>query len=75
NPELVKDCLCEEYKENVLKTYKETTAEIESFGDMHWLFDAVMDFQKNNLGLSLDVKPSFEFKLADQNNYKEELGF
>lgn len=75
NPELVKDCLCEEYKENVLKTYKETTAEIESFGDMCWLFDAVMDFQKKNLGLSLDVKPSFEFKLADQNNYKEELGF
>ena len=59
----------EKYCESVNKTYKETIGEIEKLGDMKWLFDAVMEYQRKKLGKN-DVDYDFSFSLADQNNYK-----
>lgn len=64
----------EKYCESVNKTYKETIGEIEKLGDMKWLFDAVMKYQREHLkkdDVKYDVKCDFSFRLTDQNNYKE----
>ena len=55
----------------ILEEYNETLAEISSFGDFKWLFDAVMNYQSEHLGLP---KPqyNFEFELHDQVSYKKQ---
>lgn len=72
NPENVKDNI-EKYGEKILSIYQQTIKEIERFGNMYWLFKAVLEFQKQNLGLSLETEPTFEFKIVDQNSYRDEL--
>ena len=56
-----------------MSIYQQTIKEIERFGNMYWLFKAVLEFQKQNLGLSLETEPTFEFKIVDQNSYRDEL--
>ena len=72
NPENVKDNI-EKYGEKILSIYQQTLDEIKWFDDMRWLFEAVLEFQKQNLGLSLETEPTFEFKIVDQNSYRDEL--
>lgn len=56
------------FKSKILKDYKATLEEISIFGDFKWLFDAVMDYQSEHLGIP---KPQcvFEFALYDQKSY------
>ena len=62
----------ERFKTKILDEYQETVDEIRSFGDFKWLFDAVMDYQSNNLKL---LKPDyrFEFDFLDQKTYGKKL--
>lgn len=62
----------EKYKEEIYKIYDETKKEIQGFGDMKWLFETIMEFQREHLGLH-KVKYSFDFKLVDQYDYISEL--
>ena len=57
------------YCESVYKTYDETIGEIEKLGDMKWLFEAVMGFQSENIGMD-PVKCDFSFRLTDQGDYE-----
>jgi hypothetical protein len=59
------------FQSKIQEEYKETLAEISSFGDFKWLFDAVMNYQSEHLGLP---KPqyNFEFELHDQVSYKKQ---
>lgn len=62
----------ERYKEKIYKRYDETIEEINWFDDMKWLFEIIMEYQREHLGLQ-KVEYSFEFKLVDQNSYINEL--
>ena len=59
------------FQSKILEEYKETLEEINIFGDFKWLFDAVMDYQSEHLGIP---KPQyvFEFALHDQKSYELE---
>ena len=72
NPDKVKENI-EKYRKEILSIYQKTIEEISQMGDMSWLFEAVLEFQKQNLGLSLDKTPSFEFLLTDQDGYKDAI--
>jgi hypothetical protein len=48
-----------------LEEYKETLEEINIFGDFKWLFDAVMDYQSEHLGIP-KAQYNFEFILHNQ---------
>ena len=56
------------FKSKILEEYIETLEEINIFGDFKWLFDAVMDYQSEHLGIP---KPqyNFEFILHNQRTY------
>lgn len=56
------------YKEKIKSIYNETIKEIENFGDMKDLFDAVMEIQKERLSLP-KKKYTFKFYIANQINY------
>lgn len=60
------------YGDQIKTQYEETIAEIAKFGDMKWLFDSIMRYQTNNLKLPI-ANYSFDFKLADQDEYKKYL--
>ena len=70
NPNSIEDKIDKKYKDAILSIYKDTLEEIKSMGDMGWLFEAVLEFQKKNLNLKLEKAPTFDFFLADQNNYR-----
>jgi hypothetical protein len=59
------------FQSKILEDYKETMEEISIFGDFKWLFDTVMNYQSEHLGLP---KPqyNFEFELHDQVSYKKQ---
>ena len=59
------------FQSKILDEYKETLEEINIFGDFKWLFDAVMEYQSEHLGIP---KPQyvFEFALHDQKSYELE---
>lgn len=57
------------HSENIYKIYQDTISEIKCFGDMKWLFNAVMGYQCKNLGKEY-VDCDFAFSLADQTTYK-----
>ena len=73
NPNEIKDCIDNKYRDKILKQYKETLEEIELF-DMKELFAAVFKVQKEKLQINRNIKDGlgvecdFEFILADQNN-------
>ena len=73
NPQKVKEKIDYTYREAILSAYDETIAEIKRMGDMNWLFKAVLDYQQTNLNISIEKVPSFEFKLVDQDSYRDEL--
>ena len=73
NPNAVKDKIDERYKDDILSIYNETTKEISNMGDMCWLFEAVLEFQKVNLNKSLSKNPSFEFSFTAQANYSNTI--
>ena len=56
------------FQSKILEEYNETLAEISSFGDFKWLFDAAMNYQSEHLGLP---KPQYYFELIlqDQRTY------
>ena len=58
----------ERYKDKIFNLYDDTIKEIQEFGDMEWLFETIMEYQSEHLGLP-KVDYSFNFKLVDQNNY------
>ena len=62
----------ERYKEKIFKQYDETIEEIKRFGDMKWLFETIMEYQIEKLYLP-KVDYCFDFKLVNQNDYKDEL--
>ena len=72
NPEPIKDYLANEKREAIINTYKETLKEIRRW-DFGQLFEAVLAFQEENLGLSRKKDPEFEFVIVDQNEYKEQF--
>ena len=59
------------FQSKILEDYKETMEEISIFGDFKWLYDTVMNYQSEHLGLP---KPqyNFEFELHDQVSYKKQ---
>lgn len=72
-PQNVEEKIYETYRKAIQSAYDETLAEIKGMGDMHWLFYAVLDYQQTNLKLSIEKVPSFEFKLVDQDSYRNEF--
>ena len=56
------------FQSKILEEYNETLVEIDSFGDFKWLFEAVMDYQSEHLGLT-KPKLSFDFSQLDQRTY------
>ena len=70
NPNEVKD-LMDNKKDEIISAYKDTLDEIERFGKFDWLFDDVIRFQEENLGLRRKENLEFELILADQSGYKK----
>jgi len=60
------------YKKTIFQQYDNTIKEIEMFGDMKWLFDAIMEYQIENLNRP-GVDYYFDFTLVDQNYYHDAL--
>lgn len=60
------------YQEDIKKDYKATINEIKLFGDMKWLFDAVMQYQVKHLK-SPEMKYTFNFELASQEDYLKKI--
>ena len=73
NPNSIEDKIDKKHKDAILSIYKDTIEEIKSMGDMCWLFNAVLEFQTKNLNLKLEKVPTFEFIMADQNNYRNAI--
>ena len=71
NTAFVHQCT-EKYRQKILDAYKETLEEINSLGDMKWLFDAIVSYQCENLKLE-PKETSFEFHVVDQNSYMSNL--
>ena len=56
------------FQSKILEEYNETQTEIDSFGDFKWLFNTIMDYQAEHLGLHKPIF-NFEFERYDQRTY------
>ena len=63
------------YKERILNIYNETIEEIEKIkkNNMEKLFASVFQIQADRLGIEGKKYSSFEFRIADQKDYKEKI--
>ena len=61
------------YKERIFKIYDETIKEIKEKFDMKELFASVFKIQAGRLGVEGKKYSSFDFCIADQKDYKEEI--
>lgn len=62
------------YEKSIRDEYLATIEEIKRFGDMKWLFDAVMKYQVEKLNSHRqDLKYKFEFTIASQEDYRKAL--
>ena len=72
NPNAVKKYMTERQWSEVESQYNKCKKEIDLFGDMKWLFDAIYKFQQENLTKKRLIKYSgecaFEFCVADQDD-------
>lgn len=71
NTKFVHECT-KKYESNISRAYDETIEEIKSFGDLKWLFDAIVSYQCKNLCLN-QKEIGFDFHIVDQNSYINKL--
>lgn len=63
----------ESYKNQIIEIYGDTKKEITDYFDMELLFESIFEIQAKRLGLEGEKYSSFDFRVADQKDYKGEI--
>lgn len=74
NPnEVIEQVEKESYKKQIIEIYGDTKKEITDYFDMERLFKSIFKIQAGRLGVEGKKYSSFDFCIADQKDYKEEI--